>query len=90
MIDLSRRLRMLLLALVVSGFVWLSPTTASACYVCFGDPDSPMTKGAVMGVYVLGGVVIMVLVGVAGTAMFWMQRGRRLARGESPSSTSSS
>jgi len=30
---------------------------ALACAVCFGDPDSPLTKGALMGVYVLFGVV---------------------------------
>ena len=39
-----------------------------------------MAKGALMGVYVLGAVIGCVLFGVAGTAVFWVQRGRRIAR----------
>ena len=53
---------------------------ALACAVCFGDPESPLTKGALMGVYVLVGVVGFVLVGIAGTGAFWIHRSRRLAR----------
>ena len=51
-----------------------------ACAVCFGDPESPLTKGALMGVYVLVGVVGFVLAGIAATGVFWIQRSRRLAR----------
>ncbi len=61
-------------ALLVSG----SPV--AACSVCFGDPDSAMAQGALVGVYVLGGVIGLVLFGVAGTALFWAQRSRRLGR----------
>ena len=53
---------------------------ALACAVCFGDPDSPLTKGALMGVYVLVGVVGFVLAGIAATGVFWIQRSRRIAR----------
>ena len=53
---------------------------ALACAVCFGDPESPLTKGALMGVYVLVGVVGFVLAGIAGTGAFWIQRSRKLAR----------
>lgn len=53
---------------------------ALACAVCFGDPDSPLTKGALMGVYVLVGVVSFVLAGITATGVFWIQRSRRLAR----------
>ena len=53
---------------------------ALACAVCFGDPESPLTKGALMGVYVLVGVVGFVLAGIAATGVFWIQRSRRLAR----------
>lgn len=55
---------------------------ASACAVCFGDPESPMAKGVVAGVIVLLSVVSFVLLGFVGTGLFWAQRGRRLARGE--------
>ena len=37
-----------------------------------------MTKGTVAGVYVMIGFIAFVLVGVAGTATFWMVRSRRL------------
>jgi len=53
---------------------------ALACAVCFGDPESPLTKGALMGVYVLLGVVSFVLAGITATGVFWIQRSRRLAR----------
>ena len=53
-----------------------------ACSVCFGDPDSPLTKGALMGVYVLVGVVGFVLLSIAATGVYWIQRSRRLTRGD--------
>lgn len=56
------------------------PYPAIACAVCFGDPDSPLTKGALMGVYVLVGVVGFVLVGITATGVLWVQRSRRLER----------
>lgn len=51
---------------------------AQACAVCFGDPDSAMAQGVVWGVLVLVGIVGFVLAGVAGTALFWLHRSRRL------------
>src|SRR5437763_150649 len=42
---------------------------ANACPVCFGNPDSPMTKGTNNGIAVLLGVVFFVQIGFA--AMFW-------------------
>lgn len=50
---------------------------ASACAVCFGDPESDMAKGAVAGVWVLVGVTGFVLTGMAGTSLYWIQRSRR-------------
>ena len=58
-------------------FLTLSDS-AFACSVCFGDPDSPMTKGAVAGVYVMMGFIGFVLTGIAGTACFWMFRSRHI------------
>lgn len=52
--------------------------SARACAACFGDPDSSMAKGAVAGVIVLLGVIGFVLVGIAGTALFWMRRSTRI------------
>ncbi len=42
----------------------LSPN-AYACTVCFGNPDSPLSKGLVMGVYTLIAIVGSVLLAIA-------------------------
>ena len=63
---------------VLAVLLQCAPT--HACAVCFGDPDSAMAKGGVVGVYVMIGVVGVVLAGIVGTAATWMHRGRRLAQ----------
>lgn len=72
-----RRLLTAGLALVA---VASTTTEVHACAVCFGEPNSPMVKGATAGVLVLGGVISFVLLCVAGTGMFWIHRSRRQAR----------
>jgi hypothetical protein len=42
---------------------------ASACPVCYGDPNSPMTKGTSNGIAFLLGTVFFVQLGFV--AMFW-------------------
>lgn len=54
------------------------------CSVCFGDPASPMAKGALMGVLTLGGVIATVLVMIAGTGAFWLHRSIKLSRSSNP------
>jgi hypothetical protein len=63
---------------IAAALGWASPVFA--CATCFGDPESPLTKGALMGVYVLVGVVGFVLSGIVATGACWIQRSRRLAR----------
>ncbi len=60
----------------------LAIPTASvqACSVCFGDPDSPMSKGVVAGVFVLFSIISSVMVTIVGTGLFWMHRSRMLAK----------
>jgi len=53
--------------------------TAQACSVCYGDPKSELTRGALAGVAVLGAVIVSVLCGVAGISVCWMVRARRLS-----------
>jgi len=60
-----------------------------ACAVCFGDPKSPLTHGALAGVLFLGAVILMVLGSIAGVTFFWIRRARLLQvqaaiRGEKP------
>ena len=70
----TRKLLLLLVAAVVC-----SPQSAQACSVCFGDAESLMVKGAIMGAYFLVGVVGFVMLGVVGTTFFWVRRSRQLA-----------
>ncbi|HYC53473.1 MAG TPA: hypothetical protein VEL28_00840 [Candidatus Binatia bacterium] len=56
------------------------PSAARACAVCFGDPASPLTKGADAGVLFLLGVVVVVLAMFASLFLYWMRRMRLNAR----------
>ena len=44
------------------------------CSVCFGNPNSPLTKGTIAGVLLLLGVVLVVLTGIAATGIVWARR----------------
>ena len=55
---------------------WTRP--ALACAVCFGDPNSPMSKGARMGVLSLGIFIGAVLFGILAVALTWARRARSL------------
>jgi len=47
------------------------------CAVCFSDPNSLMTKGAIAGMWCLLGVVLFVLSGIAVTGIRWARRARQ-------------
>ena len=49
-----------------------------ACSVCYGDPDSAMSKGAIAGVLVLLGVILGVLGWIGGFAIYFVRRARSL------------
>ncbi len=49
-----------------------------ACSVCFGDPNSSLTKGATFGVIFLLGVVVFVLSGIGIISFVWARRAQRL------------
>lgn len=80
--------RAFLLFAAIGWGVAMLPSTARACSVCFGDPESLMAKGAVAGVATLFGVVAFMLCSIAGVALFWVQRGRRLMGGPNAPSES--
>ena len=54
-----------------------------ACSVCAGNPADSMVKGAMAGVFVLGGVILGVQVWIGATILFWSRRAKRLALNES-------
>lgn len=76
-----RAFPMLSVALIfaVAVVVLASAGDAVACAVCYGDPDSPMTKGIVAGVWVLLGCIFTLLTGFASMFLYWMSRSRRLS-----------
>ena len=63
---------------LAAAIVSAVPVDAWACATCFGNPDSPLAKGALAGVIVLFGFITFILVGVAGVSAFWFHRSRHL------------
>lgn len=57
---------------------WSAGGSAAACQICFGDPNSPLTKSAEMGVWFLLAVIVLV---EAGFGVFFLVYLRRRARG---------
>ncbi len=49
-----------------------------ACAVCFGDPGSAQTKGAIAGALFLLVTVVLVLSSIGGIAFSWARRAKRL------------
>jgi hypothetical protein len=58
----------------------LAAPIASACPVCFGAPDSPMSKGTNNGIAVLLGIVFFVQIGFAAMFYSFWRRARALRR----------
>ena len=76
--------------LLICFFAISSAQSAMACSVCYGDPNSPMTKGVQAGVLVLLGVVGTVLLLLASLLLFWIRRSAALDEaGRSVGQTSS-
>lgn len=67
-------------ALLVFIFIFLIAQTASACPVCWGDPDDAMVKGANRGIWVLLGIVGFVQIGFAALFISFWRRARAQQR----------
>jgi len=64
--------------LALSGaLAW--PTDAVACSVCYGDPNSSLSKGAILGVVFLLAVVVTVLTLIVFVARTWLRRAKALS-----------
>ena len=50
-----------------------------ACSVCFGNPNSSLTKGALAGVLFLLAVIVSVLGGILVTGIVWSRRARKIS-----------
>lgn len=64
--------------LAFTGMLLVHPAVASACPVCFGDPNSDMARGAKWGIIVLGIVIYGLLMGMVGVGVTWFVRARKL------------
>jgi len=62
---MNRCRKLKLFAALLLSALALSPVASQACAVCYGDPDSTMSKGLVWGISALLVVVVMVLGGIA-------------------------
>jgi heme/copper-type cytochrome/quinol oxidase subunit 2 len=56
--------------------LFAAPHTASACAICFGDPDSPWTKALSWGILALLAVVLLVLGGIVAFFIHMSKRAR--------------
>ena len=73
---MSRLIRMTSVLTVVL----MAAARAMACAVCYGDPNSLQVQGAEAGVLVLLGVIVTVLLSIAGMILFWILRAKRIAQ----------
>lgn len=62
----------------VTAALLLTPIIANACPVCFGDPNSAMTKGTNNGVFFLLGVIGFVQIGLGAMFVAFWRRARAL------------
>ncbi len=65
---------------LIAGALFLQlPRAASACAVCYGAADSPMTKGMNAGIFALLGVTAIVLGGLAAFMVYLAVKAKRSA-----------
>ena len=76
----GRTYGLLIFALALAAW----PSAMEACAVCFGDPDSPMTKGMQWGIASLFFILVPVLGGVGGFFVFLVKRGKEYGHLQDP------
>ena len=76
-----RNLKAVLTLIVVTSLVQSS--SLWACAVCFGDPNSPLTRGIKMGILTLIAFVAVVLTAILGVALSWLKRARTMGSAQS-------
>ncbi|HWQ93294.1 MAG TPA: hypothetical protein VN673_16585 [Clostridia bacterium] len=52
----------------------LHPAPLLACSICYGEPDSPVSRGLTWAIVALGGIVVCVL---GGAVAFFVQANRK-------------
>ncbi|HKY62011.1 MAG TPA: hypothetical protein VJR29_01195 [bacterium] len=74
------KLTPMLVSLFAAGLVLSQGPWAEACGVCYKDPNNPLTKGAIMGVIVLGAIISALLAGIAYIGYSWHRRAKLMHR----------
>ncbi len=72
------KLTPMLMAILVLGLSLSRARWAAACATCYTDPNSPMTRGALLGVAVLAAIIIGVLIGIVYVGYSWNKRAKLL------------
>ena len=60
--------------------IMLTPQVLSACPTCYGDPNSPLTKGSDNAILFMLGVIGVVQIGFVGLFVTFWRRARALRR----------
>ena len=65
---------------VTTIFIFAMPIVANACPVCFGNPNSPLSKGATNGVLFLLGIIGLVQIGFVALFITFWRRARAMKK----------
>ena len=65
---------------VAAGLAAFAPSQMFACAACYGQSDSPLASGMNWGIFTLLGVVITVLLSIAGFFFYLIRRETAQAR----------
>lgn len=71
-------------AVAASAVALVRAGPASACAICFGDPNSPLTKSVEMGVWFLLAVILLVEASFGIFFLVYLRRRAQLFRDPSP------
>ena len=63
----------------LAAILLVIPAAASACSVCYGDPNSPATKGMQVAILFLLGLTGLVLTGFVAMFLYFSNRSRKLS-----------
>ena len=75
-----RRVAPAICYLLSAIYLMLSAISASACPVCFGNPQSPLTQGTSNGILFLLGVIGLVQIGFVALFVTFWRRARAIRR----------
>jgi hypothetical protein len=79
-----KRTRFLFASILICAVMLASTPSALACATCFGASDSPMAKGMNWGIFSLLAVIVSLLAGIAGFAVFLARKSAQASPASQP------